>query len=330
MKKVKRGAVIGRFQPPHIGHFSMLKEAASRCEQLLILIGSANACRSIKNPWTYSERVHTIRSKLWADGITNITFLPLNDYTYNDALWITQVKATIDAYTDSDVTLFGHMKEGNDYLQWFGNSYKFQDIQSIHTVNGTMIQQKMFENRDSNIPETVQQDYEFYQREKSLFENYPFKETLNFNCADSVVLCNGNVLMIQRKNSPGKGAWALPGGFKNRNETFLDCAIRELKEETGLKVPEKVLRGSIVQSKMYDSPTRSFGIPRNTYAFLFDIAPNNDGTLPKVSGSDDAKLATWVSLADFQSQMFMMYDDHRDIISSLTGVYQQFAYFSML
>ena len=63
----------------------------------------------------------------------------------------------------------------------------------------------------------------------------------------------------------------------NSNETFLDCAVRELIEETNIRVPEKVLRGSIVKTELFDSPKRSFGIPRNTLAVYFRINPDPDG-----------------------------------------------------
>ena len=44
------------------------------------------------------------------------------------------------------------------------------------------------------------------------------------------------VLLIQRGNEPYKGCWAFPGGFMNMEETAEECAVRELKEETGLTV----------------------------------------------------------------------------------------------
>lgn len=44
------------------------------------------------------------------------------------------------------------------------------------------------------------------------------------------------VLLIKRKNEPYKDCWALPGGFMEMGETLEKCAIRELKEETGIEV----------------------------------------------------------------------------------------------
>ena len=42
------------------------------------------------------------------------------------------------------------------------------------------------------------------------------------------------VLLIQRKNKPFEGMWALVGGALHNNEDLTDCAIREIKEKTGI------------------------------------------------------------------------------------------------
>ncbi len=44
-----------------------------------------------------------------------------------------------------------------------------------------------------------------------------------------------NILLIERKNDPFKGMWALPGGFVDKEETLEACVVREVEEETGLK-----------------------------------------------------------------------------------------------
>jgi bifunctional NMN adenylyltransferase/nudix hydrolase len=316
--KSRTGIFIGRFQPVHHGHVHALGVAASQVEKLYILVGSANQCRSIKNPWTFSERANMIRAKMHANRIQNFEIIPLNDYRYSDTQWMSDVRATIEHYSMGSPILFGHMKDGNNYLRWFPE-LKFKDIESQYTINATAVRQEMFENADSDMPETVRGDYAFYQKEKQTFANYPFPETLNFNCSDAILECQGHILLIQRKFSPGRGAWALPGGFRNQRETFLDCAIRELIEETNVRVPEKVLRGSIVKTELFDDPSRSFGIPRNTMAVYMRISPNPDGSLPRANGADDAALCKWVPLTDALNNI-EMYDDHKDIVSKVTGV----------
>lgn len=315
---MKSGIFIGRFQPVHRGHIHAIGIAASQVDKLYILIGSANQCRSIKNPWTYSERVNMIRSKLWSAHITNVEFVPLNDYPYNDTQWIADVRGTAEHFNMGTPTLFGHMKEGNTYLGWFPD-WKFRDIEAQYEVHATSIRKQMFETDSPEMPQTVKDDFAYYKKQDELFANYPFPETLNFNCSDAVLECQGHVLLIKRKFAPGAGAWALPGGFRNARETFLDCAIRELMEETNVRVPEKVLRGSIVKTELFDSPTRSFGIPRNTLAVYMRINPNPDNSLPRANGADDAVECKWVPLTDVLNR-YDLYDDHAAIISKVTGV----------
>lgn len=315
---MKTGIFIGRFQPAHNGHIHAIGIAASQVDKLYILVGSANQCRSIKNPWTFTERKQMLQLKLHGANITNYEIIPLNDYKYSDTQWMSDVRATIEHFNMGSPILFGHIKEGNDYLKWFPE-LKFKSVEAQYNVNATQVRNDMFANNDPFMPETVRADYEFYQKEQTLFKDYPFPETLNFNCSDAVLECQGHVLLIQRKFAPGRGAWALPGGFRNQRETFLDCAIRELMEETNVRVPEKVLRGSIVKTELFDSPKRSFGIPRNTMAVYMRVSPNPDYSLPRANGADDAALCKWVPLTDALNNI-EMYDDHKDIISKVTGV----------
>jgi len=315
---MKTGIFIGRFQPVHQGHIHALGIAASQVDTLYIFVGSANQCRSIRNPWTFQERSQMLRTKLHNARVTNFKIVPLNDYRYSNTQWMSDVRATVEHYGMVNPTLFGHMKEGNDYLTWFPD-WKFKSIEAQYKIDASSTRKRMFETDDPEMPETVRADYAFYQKENKTFANYPFPETLNFNCSDAILECQGHVLLIQRKYAPGAGAWALPGGFRNRNESFLDCAIRELQEETNVRVPEKVLRGSIVKSELFDDPSRSFGIPRNTLAVYMRINPNPDGSLPRANGADDAALCKWVPLTDALNNI-EMYDDHKDILSKVTGV----------
>ena len=60
-----------------------------------------------------------------------------------------------------------------------------------------------------------------------------------FVTVDAVVFREGGqqeILLIRRKNEPFKDCWALPGGFVDENEDLEAAAIRELEEETSVKI----------------------------------------------------------------------------------------------
>lgn len=120
--------------------------------------------------------------------------------------------------------------------------------------------------------------------------------------ADCIVMTRENdpkVLLIERGHEPFKGCWAFPGGFMNMDETTEQCAIRELEEETGLKVNE------IKQIGAYSKVDRD---PRGrtiTVAYLALV----DKPLP-VSGQDDAAKAQWFSIKNLPKLAF----DHEEIL----------------
>ncbi len=169
--------------------------------------------------------------------------------------------------------------------------------------------------RNSSNFNKLMLEKEYFDKEQEKFKDYPYLSTLKFNCSDIVLVCDGNVLLVERYNEPGKGTWALPGGFVNANETYEQAAIRKLFEETCLKVPEKVLKGSLKRSKIFDSPKRNIGIPRITNAFYYEIQPdykNEFPKLPKISEGLNTSNVKWFSLAEVRHMV--LFDDHADII----------------
>ncbi|WEU41009.1 MAG: NUDIX hydrolase [Candidatus Odinarchaeum yellowstonii] len=51
-----------------------------------------------------------------------------------------------------------------------------------------------------------------------------------------VIMKDERILLVKRRNEPGKGKWAIPGGVVQVGERLESAAIREIKEETNLKV----------------------------------------------------------------------------------------------
>ena len=53
---------------------------------------------------------------------------------------------------------------------------------------------------------------------------------------DALILFEGKLVLIRRRNPPFKGQFALPGGFVEVGETVEEACVREAKEETGLDI----------------------------------------------------------------------------------------------
>lgn len=139
--------------------------------------------------------------------------------------------------------------------------------------------------------------------------DYTYKYPRPAVTADCVVMTNEplpKVLLIQRGNDPFKGAWAFPGGFMNMDETTEQCAIRELEEETGLKVT------AVHQIGAYSKVDRD---PRGrtiTVAYLAII-----DSPEKVIGQDDAAKAEWFPITELPHLAF----DHYDIMQDAVRTY---------
>jgi len=61
------------------------------------------------------------------------------------------------------------------------------------------------------------------------------KQLMPLPCVDLLIIFKGSLLLMKRKNSPGRGLWFTPGGRIFRHESLEDAVVRVLKEETGLE-----------------------------------------------------------------------------------------------
>lgn len=157
---------------------------------------------------------------------------------------------------------------------------------------------------DTEHYEILREEWEYTQKYRKAWDCAPYAPTMV--TADTVVRVGESILLIERGNLPGKGLWALPGGFLNQNETLIHAALRELKEETNLDLGE----GDVQHYRVFDSPTRDSRGRVITHAFLFNLGYSCDR---KIKGGDDAKRASLVPLSEISSEV--LYADHYDIIS---------------
>ena len=175
----------------------------------------------------------------------------------------------------------------------------------------------------------IRAEYEFILNYRAQWAVPKVPYPVTFVTVDACVVTAGCVLLVRRKGRPGKGLWALPGGFLNQTETVVEGMLRELREETRLAVPPGMLRGSIVAQRVFDDPNRSSRGRTITHGFLIHLRNETalpslrsrkpaKAELPSVEAADDAELVHWWPLADITRAM--MFEDHFDIILALTGL----------
>lgn len=118
--------------------------------------------------------------------------------------------------------------------------------------------------------------------------------------------CVMSILLIQRKNPPHRGCWALPGGFVDiaKKETLLQAAQRELKEETGLN------EYTMQQGRAYGDPGRD---PRMRIITIVYYTVVSSNCVEKTKAGDDATEAKWFSLHKLPKVAF----DHETIIKDI-------------
>jgi bifunctional NMN adenylyltransferase/nudix hydrolase len=334
---------IGRFDPFHIGHHAVLRRALELGGRAIVLVGSADAPRSARNPWTYQEQAAMIRAAMGEDA-ARLAIRPLIDHLYNETAWVAEVQAQVAAAIaetghqgPASVGLIGQEKDvSSDDLRAFPQ-WDLVDVDPVAMLSATELRQHLFADDpegqrllEANVPPAVFEILQAFRRTSAFgpiadewrhiidyrktWAVAPYPPT--FVTADAVVVHSGHVLLIKRRSQPGKGLWALPGGFVNQDETLLAAAIRELREETRLKLPEPVLRGALKGQAVFDDPDRSMRGRTITHAFHFDFPT---GPLPAVRGSDDAARARWLPVAEVMGMRGYLFEDHYFILERFLG-----------
>ncbi|MGC6492246.1 MAG: NUDIX domain-containing protein [Myxococcota bacterium] len=348
--------VIGRFQPAHKHHVQTLLKAASAYDAGLILLGSSYRARDWKNPFRWEERSGLIDAACDDLGVGPLFFTKkgIKDYPYNDNRWVLQIQKTVEEHLQSaedpevwEVVLVGANKDASTYYLELFPQWSHHFLEPTGSVSATTVRRAVYEDDWETVAKLttpnvctwlknwaataegcrIREEYEAAQRGRLVLAYESADGSLTkaafpplFHTVDVVLLHKGHVLLIERRSHPGKGLWALPGGFLNAGEWPREGAIRELREETRIHF---FLRGNrkrleispdwFNDSHQFANPGRSLRGRTITNAYQCVIPDRYE---VEVQASDDAARARWFPLYDVLHTMdYELFEDHQAIVA---------------
>lgn len=102
-----RGLVIGRFQPLHKGHLGAMTEALEACDDLVVVIGSAEQSHTSDNPFTAGERYQMFLSTFSEEELARLHVIPVRDVN-RYAAWVSHVESYVPpfdvVFSNNDLT----------------------------------------------------------------------------------------------------------------------------------------------------------------------------------------------------------------------------------
>lgn len=311
---------IGRFQPAHIGHLAVILQALLVADYVLIAIGSANAARSHHAlPFTAAERETMIRLMLTPEQNMRVRFAHVEDQG-NMAKWTKLVRTAANEIEPDNkrITLIGHSKDNTSFYLKAFKGWDSREVENVEGISATDFRDYYFRDdfavekllADKTLHDEVKHwlidfvstpDYAYLvdEAEKCRADREKYGDGPHL-AGDNIIIQGDHVLLIRRKNHPFKGKLAFPAGVINKNERILDGTFRELVEETGIKVPEQVLRRSVIRTDYYDDPRRDPRYRMISFATLIYLDPQPPASmtdpkeiakfleLPRVKAADDA------------------------------------------
>jgi 8-oxo-dGTP diphosphatase len=124
-----------------------------------------------------------------------------------------------------------------------------------------------------------------------------------------VLIQEGRVLLIRRGKEPLRGRWVIPGGTVELGETLEEALVREMKEETGLRVrPRELLM-------VFDRIEREQGEVQYHYVIVDYFCDFLGGSAR--AGSDAAELA-FVAPIDFPA--YDVPDKAREVVAAAFSI----------
>lgn len=329
----------GRFQPPHRGHVNLILAGLDRARIVIVACGGAGLSRSILRPWTADERIELLRALLPANMLARVRFITVPDNPYRPRHWAAALERRVNDVVQDDgrdpeqahFALLGatgatrpdgarcpsHWSRIEGERETRCDSAALRaGLLGSRAADQTYLRDCRVEfaadQLAADVLAVLREEFAANEAFRARWAVAPWPPV--FVTVDAVVVAGGKLLLIERGRFPGKGLWALPGGFIDPHESLRDACVRELVEETSIDCTEAELRDAIQGGEVFDAPDRSARGRTITHAFRFGL----DGPPRRVRGGDDAAAARWVALADLRADR--LFEDHYAIVQAMLGV----------
>ncbi|GGM09030.1 adenylyltransferase/cytidyltransferase family protein [Deinococcus aerophilus] len=256
------GAVfVGRFQPPHAAHVGSVVQALEHAPRVLVLLGSANLARSVRNPFRASERAAMFRAALRDQGFGSrrVTFRPLPD-RFDAARWAGEVRARAAGVFGpaARLALLGFEKDASSaYLDWFPGWTRLR-VPEVPGLHATDLRRAVFTGQPlpAHLPAPVADFLQAFlqtpagvrlQAEWRAVEEARAGLPAGIRLQEEryLFLQDGRVCLNTRTGAIGRGLWELPGQVLPPGE----------RSRTGADA-------------VFDHPARALVAPTTAYVFL--------------------------------------------------------------
>jgi bifunctional NMN adenylyltransferase/nudix hydrolase len=331
--------VIGRFAPCDNGHVERLSKIGGMAKRVLVLVSSADKARESRMPWTADEREALLRAGL-GEAAGGFVFGRVADYAYDPDLFAAEVMRQFDAWRGSAepgrVAVVSRAADvrpavraalpeaweritppsGPDRAGLLDAFYGADDaVLGGMVPPGVLARLQAF--RDTEVFAAMAAEHRYVEDYKTSWAAAPYPPI--FATTDVVAIQPDpegvpHILLVRRGGIPGKGLWALPGGFLNPEEELVDGALRELREETGLGLGDAELKTYLAGAYVFADPERSSRgrVITHGHHFLLPAGP-----LPVVEGADDAEHAIWLPLHDLPGLREQFFEDHYAMVEHI-------------